>query len=121
MVAPAILRSNLYRLAHVLHWGRHGNVHPHKLHRHVLGHMHYVRLLCDRDRNFVDPGRASVVVVVVLVLVVVVVVLWLAVISGRRGLIAWSLVAGRRVGVIRGAGLILLWRSIRSPITITLP
>ena len=48
--------------------------------------MHYVRLLCDRDRNFVDPGRASVVVVVVLVLVVVVVVLWLAVISGRRGL-----------------------------------
>ena len=45
--------------------------------------MHYVRLLCDRDRNFVDPGRASVVVVMVLVLVVVVVVLWLAVISGR--------------------------------------
>ena len=36
MVDPAILRSNLYRLAHVLHWGRHGNVHPHKLHRHVL-------------------------------------------------------------------------------------
>ena len=48
--------------------------------------MHYVRLLCDRDRDFVDPWRASVVVVVVLVLVVVVVVLWLAVISGRRGL-----------------------------------
>ena len=36
MVNPAILRSNLYRLAHVLHRGRHGNVHPHKLHRHVL-------------------------------------------------------------------------------------
>ena len=36
MVDSAILRSNLYRLAHVLHWGRNGNVHSNKLHRHVL-------------------------------------------------------------------------------------
>ena len=48
--------------------------------------MHYVGLLGDRHGDFVDPGRAGMVVVVVLVLVVVVVVLWLAVISGRRGL-----------------------------------
>ena len=36
MVDPAILRSNLYRLTHVLHRGRHGDVHSNKLHRHVL-------------------------------------------------------------------------------------
>ena len=49
--------------------------------------MHYVRLLCDRDRNFVDPGRAGMVVVVMLVLVVVIVVLWLAIVGGGRRLI----------------------------------
>ena len=49
--------------------------------------MHYVRLLGDRHGDFVDPGRAGMVVVVMLVLVVVIVVLWLAIVGGGRRLI----------------------------------
>ena len=48
--------------------------------------MHYVGLLGDRHGDFVDPGRAGMVVVVMLVLVVVIVVLWLAVVGGGRRL-----------------------------------
>ena len=49
--------------------------------------MHYVGLLGDRHWDFVDPGRAGMVVVVMLVLVVVIVVLWLAIVGGGRRLI----------------------------------
>ena len=49
--------------------------------------MHYVGLLGDRHGDFVDPGRAGMVVVVMLVLVVVIVVLWLAIVGGGRRLI----------------------------------